>query len=268
VRGARRAFVDASARVRAKLRMPRVITLVAAQDDMLTGEDLHGYFAVGESALESIRAGLGAAGAPGPTRILDAPSGYGRVLRYLKAAWPRATLTALDLVPDAARFCAETFGARAVVSRRPIWLVSDAGEEFDLAWYGSFLTHLDATDWVPTLRWYRDRLRPGGVLVFTTHGDLSISLLQGDPAAEAAISWLVGDYGMGSRARDLARDASSTGFAFRHYGDDRSPYGLSVSSPKWVRETATAVDGLRFVRHEPAGWFDHQDVWTYVRSPS
>ena len=39
----------------------------------------------------------------------------GRVLRYLKAAWPYASLTAADIHVGATKFCAKTFGARPVV---------------------------------------------------------------------------------------------------------------------------------------------------------
>lgn len=49
-RGAGRAVVDASARVRSKLGMPRVITRVAAHDDIQTGDDLHTNFAVSAPA--------------------------------------------------------------------------------------------------------------------------------------------------------------------------------------------------------------------------
>jgi len=155
-----------------------VITRVAEHEDMLTGgPDLRHYFEVGESALECIQEGLREAGAPPPKKILDLPCGYGRVLRYMRAAWPKAEVTAMELVPDAALFCADTFGAKPVLSRQPSWLSTGAGAEYDLLWCGSLLTHFDADDWEPALRYFRDRLNPGGVLIFTTHGDLSIDLL-------------------------------------------------------------------------------------------
>src|SRR5262245_10124406 len=75
-----------------------------------------GYHRVGQSALHCIRLSLEAAGKdPAEVRsILDLPSGHGRVLRYLKAAFPDAALTACDLSRDGVDFCAATFGARAV----------------------------------------------------------------------------------------------------------------------------------------------------------
>jgi hypothetical protein len=127
------------------------------------------------------------------------------------------------------------------------------------------LTHFDEHDWLPTLKYFRDRLTVGGVLVFTTHGELSIELLAGEPAAVSAIGQWVGHYGMGSKARTMAKAARESGFAFGRYGDETSPFGLSVSSPPWVQQTVSQVTGLRYVLNQPAGWFRHQDVWTFVR---
>lgn len=254
----RRRMFDASAKLRAKMRNPRLITRVADAEDMLTGgEDLRNYFEVGESALNQIKAGLAAAGAPAPERILDLPCGYGRVQRHLRAAWPGAVITAMDINAQAVEFCANTFAARPVVSRQPLWEVS-AGDGHDLVWCGSLLTHFDEPDWVPTLSYLRDRLAPGGLVVFTTHGELSIDLLAGKQIGR----W-VGDYGMGDRATEMADAARRTGFAYGHYGDTDDPFGLSVSTPAWVRSEVAAVSGLDFVSFSREGWFGHQDVWTY-----
>ena len=254
----RRRGINAAAKLRARMRNPRLVTRVADAEDMLTGgDDLRNYFEVGESALAEVKAGLAAAGAPAPGRILDLPCGYGRVLRHLRAEWPSAELTAMDINAGAVEFCAKTFGARPVVSRQPLWEV-DADADYDLLWCGSLLTHFDAPDWTPTLSYFRDRLATGGLLVFTTHGDLSINLLAGEKVGPWA-----GDYGMGEKASEMAETARRTGFAFGQYGDTNDPFGLSVSSPEWVRNSAAAVPGLAFVSFSQEGWFGHQDVWTY-----
>ena len=216
----RRRALNALAKARARMRTPRLVTRVADAEDMLTGgDDLRNYFEVGESALAQVKAGLAAAGAPPPTRILDLPCGYGRVLRHLRAEWPDAAITAMEINPDAIEFCAKTFGARPIVSRQPLWKV-DAGDAHDLLWCGSLLTHFDEPDWAPTLSYFRDRLAAGGVLVFTTHGELSIDLLEGEHVGP----W-EGDYGMGAKANGMAATARRTGFAFGHYGETEDPFG-------------------------------------------
>jgi SAM-dependent methyltransferase len=261
---AKRSLIDGSAKLRAKLRNPRLITRVAGGEDMLTGgQDLRNYFEVGESALVQIKAGLAVAGRPEPKRILDLPCGYGRVLRHLRAEWPNAAITAMEIDAQAVEFCAATFAARPVVSRQPLWEV-DAGDGYDLLWCGSLLTHFDEPDWAPTLTYFRDRLAPGGLLVFTTHGEFSIDVLAGEPAAVTTqMGRWVGDYGMGEKADDMALAARRTGFAYGHYGDTYDPFGLSVCTPEWVRSTVAAVSDLAFVSFSRGGWFDHQDVWTY-----
>jgi hypothetical protein len=172
----------------------------------------------------------------------------------------------MELQHDASRFCARAFGARAVFSRDPLWTV-DAGENYDLLWSGSLLTHVDSDYWPPILAYFRDRLAPGGTVVFSTHGELPIALLAGEPTAVAKLGPLVGDYGLEGRGGTVAEVAKRTGFAFFRYpGAEDLPWGLSLSTPDWVRGTIATVGGLEFVRHVACGWFDHHDVWTCTRS--
>jgi lipopolysaccharide biosynthesis glycosyltransferase/SAM-dependent methyltransferase len=264
----RRRAINVSARARAKVRNPKVRTRVSPAENMLLEGTLRLYFETGEDAFAQIGAGLAAAGVDRPRRILDAASGFGRVLRYMRAAWPDAEITALELRPGAAEFCASTFGAVPVQSAVPLWSVDGVGSDFDLIWSGSFLTHVNSEEWEPTIAYFRDRLRPGGVLIFTTHGERSLALLERDPAAIAIVSaacggW-TGDYGI-AEAEALVEAVRRSGFAFSGYETSES-WGISVSSAEWVRRTVDGVGGLELVRHVPQGWSEHQDVWTYVRS--
>lgn len=258
-------MIDAWCRTKAKIRNHRVRTRVAPADDMRYDDTLRFYFEIGESALEQICDGLKAAGAAAPTRILDVPSGFGRVLRYLRAEWPDAQITAMELQHDGARFCAAAFDARPVLSVDPLWSVADVGDDYDLVFSGSLLTHFDRETWLPVLRFFHDRLAADGTLIFTTHGELSIDVLAREPYAVAVVSG--SDYGMGSEAPRMASLARRDGFAFSEYSTgEGTKWGLSVSSPDWVRETLAGIGGLHFVKFEPQGWFHHQDVWTYTRT--
>src|SRR5512135_267606 len=130
------------------------------------------YFRVGRSALECIDVSLRAARMKvlDVKRALDLPCGHGRVTRYLRLAFPEAEITACDLLSDGVDFCASTFGAVPVYSKddpREIPLERDA---FDLIWVGSLFTHFDSGLWSGFLKVFQSFLRPGGVLVFTTHG--------------------------------------------------------------------------------------------------
>lgn len=254
------------------MRNPRVRTTVSPLDDMRhpTDGSLRVYFRIGESALAEVRRGLHLAGAAAPRKILDLPSGFGRVLRYLRAAWPDAHIGAMELDQRAAAFCASRFGAVALASADPLWEQTDVDADHDLLWSGSLLTHFDAPAWPLALAYFRDRVQPGGVLVVTTHGERSIELLEQDPATVAEVrdriaGWS-GDYGVGDLRAQLATEARASGFAFSRYPwDPSSPYGVSFAEPAWVRRVAASVPGLRLVHHEPHGWFHHQDVWTFIR---
>jgi SAM-dependent methyltransferase len=269
----RRNAINLAARGRAKRRNPRVSTAVSPAENMLFNGTLRLYFETGESAFAQIAAGLAAAGLDQPTRVLDLPCGYGRVLRYMRAAWPDAEIVAMELLAGAPEFCAEAFGARPARSAEPLWTARGVGEDFDLVWSGSLLTHFDADAWIPTLRYFRDRLRPGGVAIFTTHGERSIRLLARDPDAlkvvsEACEGW-TGDYLVGDApAAAMVTRARRSGFAFERYDWDGSAgWGVSVSTAEWVQATAAAAGGLDLVLHRPAGWSEHQDVWTFRRTP-
>ena len=76
------------------------------------------YYRFGLGALSFIRLALAAADQDAPRKILDLPSGHGRVLRMLRAAFPDASITACDIDRDAVDFCQHTFGAIPCYSTR------------------------------------------------------------------------------------------------------------------------------------------------------
>jgi SAM-dependent methyltransferase len=127
------------------------------------------YERAGSEALRSVRLAMLAGRVQRVASVLDFASGYGRVLRALKAAFPEATLTAADLSPPGVEFCSRAFGARAVVSD-PDPATIDLGGSFDLIWSGSLMTHIDGDRWPGFLELFDSALTPGGVAVFTVYG--------------------------------------------------------------------------------------------------
>jgi SAM-dependent methyltransferase len=123
---------------------------ISPHDKMRMGTD-ENYFRWGLDALAYVRIALALARRDRVHRILDLPSGHGRVLRMLASAFPESTVTACDTDTDAVDFCAQVLGAEPVYSvENPDEL--DFSTRFDLIWCGSLFTHTDADRWHDLLR--------------------------------------------------------------------------------------------------------------------
>lgn len=207
------------------------------------------YFEVGDSALHCIRVAMEAAGKSTVSTILDFPCGHGRVLRSLKAAFPDAQLTASDVDRDGVDFCSDTFGATGVYSSQDLEEVDLEGS-FDLIWVGSLFTHLPDSRWWSFLDFLIERLAPGGLLLFTTHGRWSARHIREDRSPLA-----------GSRQAQLQllRGYEASGFGFVGSGDQEA-YGTSLTSPAAVLQRIQSFEDLRLVSCFERGWGRHQDV--------
>jgi len=122
------------------------VSRVISPTERMPTDPLEGYLAVGRSALRAIRLAQLAARKPDFLTILDFPSGHGRVLRWLHAAYPRAQLTASDLLTDGVDFCRNTFAATGVYSNAEPTAAMFL-ERYDLIFVGSLLTHVDIDQW-------------------------------------------------------------------------------------------------------------------------
>lgn len=245
-----------------------VSTKIHPDDGMFAGDGAH-YFRVGLSAIDCIgdvlsHAGLFHAGAIDVRDVLDLPSGYGRELRFLVRRFPDATFTACDIQPRAVEFCAETFGAIPVVSQPDLNEVAFA-RRFDLVWCGSLVTHLDADATRALFKLFARHLNPRGVMIFTTHGD----------SVAEAIADATDFYDITrADAETIAASYRATGHGYHDYPRDlgyfdfhpnERGYGVSLTSPDWVRAQVRQIGGLREVYFQPRAWNDHQDVFAFQR---
>lgn len=238
-------------------RMSGVFPGIAVNDEMFLGDRDH-YFDVGETALHAIQTALADARRSPDTlkRILDLPSGHGRALRFIKKAFPHAHLTACDLNADGVAFCAETFGAEPVVSRKEVAAIPLPGG-YDLIWCGSLFTHLPAVQCEAFMRLFQRVLAPGGILVLTLHGR---------HYAETV--------GNGKEATGLAREVEvslhrqyrQSGFGYVDY-PGQSGYGYSLTHPDFVQARFITA-GWQFIRHREQGWNKRQDVVVLQRTAS
>jgi methylase of polypeptide subunit release factors len=76
------------------------------------------YLAVGLSAVRCVDNTLKISRTKAVRTILDLPCGHGRVLRFLKVAFPEARVVACDIDATAVSFCKRTFSVEAILSTK------------------------------------------------------------------------------------------------------------------------------------------------------
>jgi len=223
---------------------------IAPGDAMFRGDEAH-YFDVGESALHCIEAALFAARRQKTTvnRILDLPCGHGRVLRFLRRAFPTAQLTACDLDRPGVEFCARAFAAHPVMSAVDVAKIPLEGP-YDLIWCGSLLTHLPHEKWQAFLKLFQRLLLPGGIVVFTTHGrSCEADLVNGSHR-----------YGLEDpQIASLLAEYRRTGFGYVDYADAPG-YGISLALPSFVLENFVQQPGWQLLGYHETAWDQRQDV--------
>lgn len=180
---------------------------------------------------------------------LEVGCGYGRIVRELCRVLPARAISVCDVIDEGACFTAEEFGVRKlpVVER----LAPEIREAFDLVYLLSVYTHLDRTFIEANLASVASLLKPGGVLVFTTHGKQS--------AEKAEIYdqyWL--------DKTKLNTELDRTGFFYERYPYYYAEYGLTwIVADEVKRLVAATAPDLEFVAHHPLAVDGHQDVFVY-----
>jgi SAM-dependent methyltransferase len=224
-------------------------------DDMYTADAGRHYLGVGLSAMRNINKALAHARGGTPiTTILDFPSGYARILRFLKIGFPDATIFGGDLKRDAVEFSRTAFGVRTTMSVEDINEISLPGP-FDLIWSGSLLTHFDEKRALDVLKLFYRHLAPGGLCLFTMHGSTSIEWL----------SSCIENYGLSPSGRDkVLSEFASSGYGYADYHPG-SHYGISVAKYSHILELASAAGDWTFSSFFERGWGKHHDVYGFTR---
>ena len=234
--------------------LQQVETRIFHHDGMYTGNGAH-YFKVGLSAINCIEEAMEAGQVAPVKHVLDLPCGYGRVLRFLVQRFPEAQFTASDLDRKGVDFCAKTFGAGPLYSEPDLKQLS-LDRAFDLIWCGSLITHLDAAGIGGLFDFFQRHLLPGGLLVFSTHGERVIQRMLGREfeygIAEESIPRIIASY-------------RKTGFGFADY-PDATAYGVSLTSPEWIRRQIQELGTLKEVYFRAQRWDEHQDVFGFVQA--
>jgi SAM-dependent methyltransferase len=235
----------------AEKRLLKRISLRIAPDDamFITGSSRH-YLGVGLSAMRCIDRAVRRT-QTNVRRILDLPSGHGRVLRFLRVAFDKAGITACDIDPNAVRFRERTFGVTGVRSTpEPSKLAFPI--QFDLIWCGSLVTHLDQQHTSDLLRCFWRHLATGGLCLFTTHGPTTRERLETN-------------YGLSVRERDkVLGDFAECEYGYADY-DGQSGCGTSVISFERMTKIASETGDWSLTVFLERGWDNHQDVYGFFK---
>ena len=220
--------------------------------DTRSSHSLASYRRVGMEAYDRIDAALHAAGRDWHSvrSFLDYGCGYGRVLRWVAGKQTAIPCFAADVNQQAVRFCAFEFHATPYVVEPDVARLTFP-QSFDVIWAGSVFTHLSADDGRTLLESLVGALEPGGVLVFTTHGEL--------------IPERVAEYGktVAGRTAQIEQALAAGDVAFLP-GD--AIYGpVTFHARDAVRALISATPACELLSFVPRGWDDHQDVWSVTR---
>lgn len=225
-----------------------------AQSDNMHMSTAERYFIVGASALNAIQGAMQVAGSPEPQSILDYGCGGGRVMRWMRAAFPNADIVASDLIRENMQFCADTFRATAWESSTDLSIL-EPRRSFDLIWVGSVATHLPEASSRTMIDRFSSWLKPGGLLVVTLHGDYIRERLA------LGVHYSLTDEGVAIVLKDAAR----TGYGYADYPHAKG-YGISLVTPDWVEARIGELKDCRRLSYRPRGWDNHQDVLAIQKS--
>jgi SAM-dependent methyltransferase len=185
---------------------------------------------------------------------LEIGCGYGRIVRELRREIPASAISVCDVIDEGACFAAAEFGVRRVPVVEAMGADYDAS--FDLIYLLSVYSHLPKHMIENNLARVSTLLKPGGVLVFSTHGKKSAEM-----AEIYEQYWL-------DKER-LNAELDRTGFFYERYPYYYAEYGLTWIAADEVRKlVANAAPGLDFVAHHPLAVDGHQDVFVYRRASS
>jgi SAM-dependent methyltransferase len=224
-------------------------------DDPMYVYDPDLYFEAGPQALRCIRLALLAANRDRVGTILDFASGGGRVLRYLRVAFPDAEATACDTHGPSVRFCAEVLHAKPLVGNLNLDELELEGP-YDLIWVGSLFTHVSSDAWSRLLTLFEAALSPGGVLVFTAYGRLQANAIR-DRVDTLDLRE--------DHLEQIVRDYDERGFGFFPDLHPELEHGDALARRSWVCSQLDRFASLKLLMYTESAWLG-QDVIACAKS--
>ena len=228
----------------------RVLQDIHHQDEMLAFGDTSAYLKVGKNALSIISLSLIENPDTSYNSILDFPSGWGRVTRWLSAGFPEADLAVCEIMTEAADWCAKKFNAMPVYSSRDFSKVCFS-RKFDLIWVGSLVTHLSEDKAKEFFQLVINLLEKNGLLFVTLHGRRELVIRRNQPVYEAFPT--LDDF-------ECAVQRFESGlYAYGEYSHIPG-YGYSFTPLTWVGHLISQYPDVIITSFKEKAWNNHHDV--------
>ena len=171
--------------------------------------------------------------------VLEFASGHGRFTRHLVKALGAPRVTVSDVVVDAVDFSRGAFGVQGFASQSKPEDVQWP-QRYDLVFVLSLFSHLPQSSWTRWLRQLWRAVSPGGLLVFTTHGD--------EAARRAGVT-------LDENGYFFAPSSESNAIAAQEYG-------TTFTNEAFVRAQLGELDEAGDVAaFAPVSFWHHQDAW-------
>lgn len=179
-----------------------------------------------------------------PLRMLDVSAGYGSSARHLKHLFPGVALRVLDAHRNAEAFNRDILGLDAGSFSLDPGSVN-AAAQYDVVSALSLFAHLPRAAQGPWLAKLMQCVRPGGILIFTAHGEtahrLHLSHLAVDPDG----------FGFEPVPEQFDGAIVSGGLA----------YGRAVTYRSFVTALVRAHSDFTEIDMRPDYWWGHQDAY-------
>lgn len=170
--------------------------------------------------------------------FLEFASGHGRFTRHLAQVLPQGSVTVSDVVPGSVEFLCHHFGVQGFASSTQPSALQVPGR-YEVVFVLSLFSHLPDSTWAAWLAKLHSAVAPGGVLVFSTHGEKC--------AQASRVNW------------------DANGYAFfpssESHAIDGAEYGTTYTSADYVKRAIATVAPRANVFHLPATFWGNQDAF-------
>jgi SAM-dependent methyltransferase len=224
------------------------------KDNMRSPNRENHYYDVGIDALKNVLLSMASEKMFSAEAILDFPSGYGRVARYLRGAFPDAKIHVGDIWQDAVTWTANQF--RADIIEADADFSARFAARYDIIYCGSLLTHLPEHLGHKLLDFLTSHLSVGGLALITACGRKNL--------AREASHFNERVFETRERLTALTNEYYRGAYAFAPYPGETN-YGRSFTPISWFHDYIVKRPDLTITRFAERGWDDNQDVVTLKR---